>query len=110
MGLSLMSKGNKKRSKKNNTKKENQKYVMNNTEKLEIFIYYFQYLLLILGIIGLIVGILLLAVSYYFSLSIYYKTCFITVILSIIILFNWYTFGKFIEVRGKYGKKKEKKK
>lgn len=106
-----MSKGSKKKVKKNkNINTNKQKLSLNNTEKIEIFIFYFQYLLLILGILGFVLGLIVLYISYYFSLTLYYKTCFVTIVLSSIILFNWYTFGKFIEVRKKYGKKKNKEK
>lgn len=107
-----MSKGsNKKKKRKNNsvnkTTINKNKYYSTRAEKLEYFIYIFQYVLFICGIIGGVTGLFCLIVSRIYELSQYYETSIVTVILSFIILFNYFTFGKFKEVRKKYGKSKK---
>lgn len=105
-----MSKGsNKKKKKKNNpvNKTVVSNYSPTRAEKLEFFIYIFQYVLFICGIIGGLAGLFCLIVSLIYELNQYYETSVITVILSFIILFNYFTFGKFKEVRKKYGKSKK---
>lgn len=97
-----MSKGSK--NKKKNIKVKEGKVVVSNTEKIEKCIYIFQFILFFIGVFGGIVGIGILILSLIYGLNQYYKTCIITIILSFLILFNYFTFGKFKEIRKKYGK------
>ena len=92
MGLSLMSKRNK------------APY-----ENLYLFIYVFQVLLLIVGIVGSALSLFLIGYSFYYGIKEYYSICFISFLISISFIFNYFTFGKFKEVRKYYKKLRENK-
>jgi len=85
MGLSLMSKRNK------------APY-----EKLYLFIYIFQILLFIIGIVGSALSLFLIGYSFYYGIKEYYSICFISFLISISFIVNYFTFGKFKEVRKYY--------
>lgn len=99
-----MSKRNKKKKKNENKQIKEYRIVPTNAECIEKGIYIFQFVLFIMGIIGAVAGGLCFMLSKFYGLEQYFETSIITIVLSFIVLFNYFTFGKFKEVRKKYGK------
>ena len=99
-----MSRSNKKKKKSNNKSIKEQRIIPTNAERIEKGIYIFQFVLFIMGVIGVVAGGICFMLSKFYGLEEYFETSIITIVLSFIVLFNYFTFGKFKEVRKKYGK------
>lgn len=77
-------------------------------EQIDGFLYIFQYIILTLAIIFTILTVCVFVYCFYYSLKDYYIGCGLSLLMCGALFFNYFTFGRFKEVRKKLKKGRNK--
>ena len=77
-------------------------------EKINLFLYFFQYVLLILGLLLLVCHMGIFIYCVFYGLQLYYINAIIGIVLSISMVSSFFTFSKFKDARTRFKRKRRK--